>query len=314
LSGHARQHLSESASSLPDANVLDTVPEVRVEANEIRPGDELVLTSASDAKLNSSVRVGFDGIATFPYKVVIQTNMMQTDELEEELKRNYLRFYKSPPKLKIHLNPERRVWVDIRGNVLKPQKLLIENTLPLQSLVELAGGMPIPAGKMGSTFDTSTVVSVLRKGSELRIDYLKSTETPTPAGRRIWAGGDTIVVQSPRGRAQEFSSESPFVTIIGDVRESCTIPWTGTTTLLRYLTTCKGPVSSADLQSVVVFRNAQQDRVIRNMEGADAFSVLEPGDTVLVPAKKESKIDFWLRVSTSLLSAVNSILLISLVL
>jgi protein involved in polysaccharide export with SLBB domain len=283
--------------------------------DEIRPGDELLIAVGDDSRFHKVFPVAFDGIVELPYKISLAAAGKKTISFQNEIVAKYRPYFRNTPLVEVKIQPRRKAWVEVRGRVSKPGKILVDVDSSLQDVVSRAGDFSFSQTEMNSQKPVTKMITIVRQGAELRIDYDRAIEKAQPAGTRFWAGGE-IVVAAQQSPSEDFDSKpaTNSIKVMGEVRQPGSFAWQPETPLLEYISMAGGPQTSANLEEIVIYR--QQNNSLQEMRTNLTASgiTMDAGDTLLVTAKVESKFEIALRLATGLLSVVNSVVLLSIVL
>lgn len=287
-----------SSKNLRKDNAPSKAP--RVNRDAVYPGYSIRLTSLDDRKLNGQFRIRFDGSLPLPYNIVLsKVDGMTLPELTEVIRERYRPFFTGAVQIEVAL-AERRVWLDVRGLVLKPGKQLVSPDAGLDELIALAGGLQ-------PNSQASEVFVKRADGSESSFGLARVYEMSRGIGP--WSGGETVFFRPAEGSSlfRDKDLESRSVQILGEVRKPGLILFRSDADFLYYLTRAEGPTAAADMERIDVVRggipNAQAIQV--KWSEVNELPALQPGDIVIVRAREPS---WWTEKALPVISSISTVL------
>jgi protein involved in polysaccharide export with SLBB domain len=276
-----------------------------VNPDQLAPGYAIGLTSLDDRKLNGQFRIRFDGGLSLPYNVQLaKVDRMTLTELREVIREKYRPFFTGAFQIEVSL-AERRVWLDVRGLVLKPGKQLVAPDAGLDELIALAGGLQ-------PNSQASEVFVKRADGSEDNYGLARVFEMSGGLGN--WSGGETVFFRPAEGTGQfrDADLESRSIKVLGEVRKPGLVLFRSDADFLYYLSRAEGPTAVADLEKIEIVRGGIPNAEAISVQWSDINEIpaLQPGDVVVVRAREPS---WWsdkaLPVITSISSLLGTILL-----
>lgn len=294
--------LSTAASSSPSEDPAATSG--AAQDDKIVAGDLLTLSSLADRKLNGGFRVDFEGGLSLPYNVYIPKAAGSTlDELSARIRESYKPFF-SGGRVSVEVQlKQRQVWLDVRGLVQKPGKILASPTAGLDEILSQAGGASPGANvdevRISRGAETSTVALADFFGSGVR--------------SARWHGGETLFFRPAEGRGKFFdpAQAQRSVQILGEVRTPGVFAFRSGADYLEYLAQAQGPTSLADLTRIEIVRGKVPNAKSVFVDFADKnrLPVPAPGDLVIVHAEKARAIERAMPVLTGFATLASTILL-----
>ncbi len=174
------------------------------------------------------------------------------------------------------VSPELRGYITVAGNVFRPGKYAINDSISIPYLIHLAGGL-----KPGTYMERAEIIrhadSLQKKIISFSLADVLSGRSPSPPLREF----DTLYIHS-------ISEIVPLdsVTIIGGVAVPGKYQFTIDMSLADLLTVCGGIHSGSDVSNVQIIRekNGKISFLTVNLNNTNAADVkLYPGDLINVP-------------------------------
>jgi len=272
-------------------------------------GNSIRLRSLDDKKLNGQFRIAFDGSLVLPYEVSIaNVDKLTQSELSAVIRDKYRPFFTGAVQIGVEVS-DRRVWLDIRGLVLKPGKQLVNYDAGLDEVLALGGGLQVDS-------QAEEVYITRADGKSQSYGLANVFEVMSEFGG--WQGGETIFFRPGEGRSQyrDASREARSIQIVGEVRKPGLILHKPGADFLYYFTRAEGPTAAADLEKIEVIRggipNAEAIEVKWSL--TNQMPALQPGDVVVVRAKEPTVYERALPFITTATGVLSTILLFIIVL
>jgi protein involved in polysaccharide export with SLBB domain len=161
---------------------------LRTETNsaQVNPGILIHLSSSEDSSITGDYRIEFDGALRLPYQVVIQAAGLTLPELKTAITYAYHIYFANPEAIEVSVT-ERRALVEVRGQVNKPGRYLVETQADLEDLLELAGGLKKKSGKALAKY-----VSLSRGNQSSSYSLERALSEETNSKFTPWQGGESV--------------------------------------------------------------------------------------------------------------------------
>lgn len=272
-------------------------------------GNSIRLKSLDDKKLNGQFRIAFDGSLVLPYEVALQNvDKMTLNELSTAIREKYRPFFTGAVQIGIEVS-DRRVWLDIRGLVVKPGKQLVNYDAGLDEVLALGGGLQAES-------QAEEVYITRADGKAQSYGLANVFEVVSEFGG--WQGGETIFFRPGEGRSQyrDASREARSIQILGEVRKPGLVLHKAGADFLYYFTRAEGPTAAADLEKIEVIRGGipNSEAIQVKWSKTNSMPVLQAGDIVVVRAKEPSVYERALPFITTMTSVLGTVLLFIVVL
>ena len=276
------------------------------DAMQLAPGYLLRLSSLEDKKLNGQFRVEFDGFLYLPYQVAIQASGVSLADVSRKIVESYRPFFKGEPRVQVSLE-QRKLWVDVRGLVKKPGKILVFPDTGIDEILALVDGF-LPNSNVDS-------VRLDRAGAETTTLALGPYFTSGDASNiPRWRGGERIFFHSSSVRNPFFDEKqnSKAIRVLGEVKRPGLVPYREDADFLYYFTQVEGPSTLADLKKIEIVRGRMPgaESIVLNFESEkNLFPKLLPGDMILVHADRPTQLERTVPVLSGIAAVVSAVLL-----
>lgn len=269
----------------------------------VAAGFLLTLHSLEDRKLNGDFRVDFEGNLELPYDISVAAAGMTLSALKKKLAEVYRPFFKTPSEIDVKVR-ERRVWLDVRGLVQKPGRLLADANASLDQVIVLAGGFvresppqSVRIQKGGRTFSLN-----------LNQYYSRGEERPQVLG---WLGGEVLFFQKDPADSFDEKSSSPFrlpVYLLGEVRRPGEYPLRAGSDFIDSIILANGFTDRADLDKIEIVRRTGGRKKSYRFAWDDFQNAPAPmqGDVIIVHADSRTKFDHGIAIATLLVSILST--------
>jgi protein involved in polysaccharide export with SLBB domain len=253
-------------------------------------GTQLKLTSSLEDSLNLIVEIDWSGDAHLPLCGSVRLKGLQLEAALIVIRSCLSRFFKKTTDLKIEevLPRQFAVRVGRRGETLRVVRV------PAQASVR---------SLLATEIKLNSINVMVRLLSPFGLDLVSPASSRQWDAAFDWQGGETVLIEN----IDEQKSEQT-IDVIGEVRKPGTYAYRPAKTVIDILRDVQGPTQQAASDSIFIFRSLNGQKIETHWE--DRINTVEPGDVIFVPAQKESTADKSLRWTGSLLSIVNTILLI----
>ncbi|NLL48213.1 MAG: hypothetical protein GX249_06485 [Firmicutes bacterium] len=245
-------------------------------------GDVLRITVWGHTELTTEVTIRPDGFVTFPLVGDIWAVDKTPRQLSAEIQ-GILGEFVINPQVTVIVSQFRSLQVQVLGEVRTAGYYQPKAGSRLLDILALAGG---PSGTADLSSVTITRYSLAASGQEetqvMTVDVNQFFETGNLAHNPLIASTDTIFVP-PAGRA----------TIFGEVRQPTSYDLGNGLDILDLLALAGGALDSADLEHVVITRQAEgdpQEQVVNVQDflaGGSRPVKIQANDVVFVPKKKQ---------------------------
>lgn len=267
-------------------------------------GDLIGLSSLEDKKLNGAYRLDFDGGLSLPYEVHIpKAAGLTLNDLSAKIREAYKPFFAGGRvALQVTLK-QHRVWLDVRGLVQKPGKVLVDSRAGIDEVLALAGGFVV-----GSHVDEVRIT----RGSEARTVALADF-FGNGASVPDWRGGEQLFFRPADGRNQFFdpAQSARSVQFLGEVRHPGLLVYRPGATFLDYLAQAEGPTALADLSHIEIVRGKAPaaKSIFVDFRDQNRIPMPAPGDVVILYADKPTGLERAMPIVTGLSALAGTVLL-----
>jgi protein involved in polysaccharide export with SLBB domain len=272
-------------------------------ADEVAPGNEVILSCPEDPSLDGKYRIEFEGTLKLPYKVKIDTDGLTREGLQGRVVEAYSKFYKSAPSISVAIIAD-KIWVEAGGLVEKPGRFLIKGSSSLDEVIALAGGLQkatppryvrVQQGKR------STVISLT--------DYYAGAADAKVPG---WEGGDVVFLQSDRGATTATADAEGFVQIVGEVHNPGEFRYVKGADFYHYLVKAGGPTTASDLGHVELVRGTGRGKVIARFSFSSPREIptIQSGDLLVLMSDKPTPFEKAVPLAAGLVGILNTVLLL----
>lgn len=309
--GQAENEAIES-TLVPDSGAFTQTKEEKLR-NEtdpvVMPGFLFEIANMEDRKLNGRFRVDFDGQLKLPYNVLLNTDKLRASEVKSRIIASYKKFFQTQSAFTVQL-AKREVYVEVRGLVERPGRILMAQNESLESLVSRSGGLK----KDKDSKELEPRYLRLKKqdktemGVELR-DYFKSGALPTHFSID---GGDTLIFQVDAPSGKSLRSDSATIQIMGEVLRPGNLAFKLGADIYYYLEVAGGPSAGANLSDIKIVRGPANNRVIASLDTLEEgqLPLFKPGDIILVPHDKPTKLERNISMSSGVATIISAIVLL----
>lgn len=288
------------------------VPAARVKftpraPKQVAPGYEIELTSASDEKLNGRYRIPFDGRLELPYGIIVQTNGLAENQLNQKIIGAYSDFFKAQPTMEIAI-VDKMYYVDVRGLVKKPGQYLVRHDSSLDEVLAQAGGLNEPSTTAPELMAHYVRIQQGDNSATIKLsEYFAGVQGLDPA----WQGGETFFFLSER-RDEPAAVKQNYVQVLGQVRSPGDYPFSPEKDILDYIVRAGGPTDRANLDNVEVLRMDGQEKqsVVFDLQRAndgDLLPQLKGGDILVIHAENPSPLEKKTRLAAEFSTIITSI-------
>lgn len=257
--------------------------------NDVAPGNQIQISCPDDPNLNGKYRIEFDGELKLPYEITVKAQDMTLSELNSRIVESYRPFFKSTPSIKVTF-VERVLWVQVNGLVNKPGRFLVKPSTSLDEILGFAGGLQTSSENKVAEAQPRYVKIEQPSASSVVIrlgDYYGGDRSRVPK----WRGGDQIFLQSAADDGALAISDTATVDVhmMGEVRTPGDYGFRSGADFFHYLVKAGGPTDRANLGKIEVIRgpNLRKTSMTFDLDDTDEVPALQPGDMVIVHAKKE---------------------------
>lgn len=271
-----------SASQAEGFLVSDAQAEVAGPRSEVRPGNQIQLSSAVDAKLAGQYRVAMTGELKLPYGVTLNAAGLSLQSLSEKISAEYRKFYKADPQVSVKIS-ERKFFIEVRGLVQKPGVILVSEFEKVENIIKKSGEL--------SLTKEARVVQIVRGQNTYYIDLEEYFQGRDMNLSPKWFGGEKVFFIQAATALGEDNSAS--VQLLGDVRNPGAMAFKGGANLYHYLTKAGGTTQTSDLDRVQVVRQTPQGPVVAEGTAKEIAQhiKLEAGDTVFMGSGLPNRTD-----------------------
>jgi protein involved in polysaccharide export with SLBB domain len=271
--------------------------------DEVAPGFEIKVSSLEDQNINGKFRIDFSGKLKLPYDVTLNTDGLTRDALKSKVNESYAKFFKSQPKIGVSV-VEEKYWIDVRGLVEKPARVLVQRSASLDEALAQAGGLLKTA--------TAKFVRIQQGEGSVTIKlsdyYSGNTQDKVPS----WQGGDVVFFQSDRDLDEAAADgEKSYIQLLGEVKNPGEYRYSRKADFYDYLARAGGPSDKANLLKIEVIRNSSDGRTSSRFELVPKdIPQLYAGDMILVHSDKQTPSERVVAMAAGIAGILNTMLLI----
>lgn len=274
----------------------------------LAPGFQIRLRHLEDKTLNGSFRVNFNGFIDLPYRVTIKAAGMGLEDFRKEVLKAYQPYFRSGIKVGIELG-EKNYYVDVRGLVYKPGRILIKADTTIDELIAMAGGFP--------TGSNVKFAKISNAAEQRLIDLEAYYKTGSPLRFEPWRGGETVFFQREESAdVSEGGDASNRINLLGEVRKPGEITFRKGADIYYYLTQAEGPTKDSNLDKVEIIRAEGSARrsIAFDLSDPSQAPALKSGDIVIFHAEKVSTFQKGLTAATAIATIISTVALLILAL
>ena len=284
-----------------DIRAIQDIPQFEGTENFVAPGFLFSLSHPTDAKLQGSFRIQFDGLLKLPYGVKIDTKELTYEELKSKVYSSYNSFFqKGAQNVSFNL-VSRDYWVEVRGFVKKSGSYLVKRKESIDKIIDMAGGL---AGKIKQDF---FMVSIKQKDVSYSVSLNQYYENNVLGTSFTWTGGDTIFINL--SNEDSAALVAPTIEVIGGVKNPGRSLYKEDANIFYYLSKRGGVIPNVGYGEAFVIRKGPEglERINFNITNMDSIPVIKPGDTIMLAGERVTGWDkAWLR-ATQIASVLTTI-------
>jgi polysaccharide export outer membrane protein len=246
----------------------------------VGPEDKIEIRVWGHDDLTREVRVGLDGLISFPFAGEVKAKGLSLAELQKELQRRLGPKYIIDPHVSIKVLEYKSQKFFVVGNVHKPGTYPLTKPIRVIEAISQAGGVVTAAGGTAVSGDVAIIVRAPggKADQPLMPDQAQADNKITvsltsalagdPKNNLVIKNGDTIFVPSL----------SYYVS--GEVKKPGRYPYEGNLTVLMAVTTAGGLTDKAAPKRTEILRekDGKKEKIKVSME-----DLIRPGDTIVVP-------------------------------
>lgn len=286
-----------------DFLVEDSPAEPVTASTEIRPGFLLQLSSGLDPKLNTRVRVSYEGTVKLPYNVTLEAAGQTASALSQKLQESYRAYYKTQPDIRVQI-ADRKYYIEVRGLVQKPGVTLVDEREKIEDIIKKSGDLSLSG--------EARQIQIIRGQNTYYVDLEEYFQGRGMSRSPRWFGGEKVLfLKSSSSLGQE---EQQVIEVLGDVRNPGGLTFKEGADLYHYIFKAGGTTPTSDWDRVRVFRKTADGREVAygpSQELAQNIK-LQAGDTIVVgsatPGRFERNIQLGSLIGT-ILSAIGILII-----
>ena len=292
---------SQQAVSEPEQQNTSTPSSVPVQTR-LRPGDSVIMILPGETSLNQEIQIKRSGHVLVPEVGDVHIQGLTIDEAQDKLRELLSDVIHDLSSFELQIK-QRRLIVNVLGFVEKPGSVDLDPDASIQQAIVAAGGL-VEGAQMNK-------MQVRRQGQVIRFDYKYYLDSGDTSKLPVLQPLDTIFVpaSSLLGNVQtgfdptalsagSDSSNTNTILLFGEVNQPGSIEWTEGVNLFDLITQAGGPSENANLANIKIISRNEQQQVSTQFYDLETFlsqggnltelPVLNPQDTVIVPALKDS--------------------------
>jgi hypothetical protein len=285
LTGTNNNSVANQAEEISKARLNDKAIAPQRKLNLVSPGYLIGLNNIDDEQLNGEFRIGFDSILRLPYDININTEGLSETELKNNIISAYKKFFKSTPTLGVSVL-EREFWIDVRGLVKNSGKYLVRKDASLDEILAKAGGLE----RNNSGEALAQAIRITQSGEVVTNINLNEYYSGKQLSMPEWEGGNLVFAQlqpetvTSSGITNKKISSSKAVQMVGQIKNPGELKFLPGADIFYYLVKAGGPTEKADLNRIMIVREANGKKQQKNMniEQLQEAPVILPGDLILV--------------------------------
>lgn len=269
--------------------------------NAVQPGFLVEVSDINDKGINGKFRIDFDGKLKLSYNIEIETTGLTEAELRNKIINAYATFLKSVASIHVSLI-QKKLWIDLRGLVVKPGRYLVEPESSLDEVLNAAGGI-----KQNAQAEYLQI-----QGREGTTAFSLTDYYDTGNGNRIppFEGGMVLFAQRKSDLSPAMlRSTHPVIQMLGEVKTPGEVPFRSEEDFLYYVTKAGGPSSVADLSKIEVIRTIAGKRrsTFYNWEDSHQLAKLEPSDIVVIHSNQPTPFEKALQSGAAIGAVLSAI-------
>lgn len=248
------------------------VPVQSAEEYTIGEGDVLKITVYDNPDLSTVVRVGGDGMISFPLIGQVRVNALTGPSIAEILAARLADGYLVNPQVAVFVEEFRSRKTTIMGKVARPGLYELKGRTTFLELLSKAGGLTADAGDRAFVKRKPPVPGT--EGEIVVIDLIRLVEE-----------GDTTLDVGIQDGDSVFIGEAGVFYITGEVKRPDAYKLEGTMTVIKAITMAGGFTDLAARDRVVVVRDSGvgEETMEVGSGGASWDTPIRKGDSIFVP-------------------------------
>jgi polysaccharide biosynthesis/export protein len=245
------------------------------------PEDELEIRVWSHDDLTRKVRVGLNGMISFPFVGEIKARGLTIGELQKELESRLGPKYLIDPRVSITIGEYKSQKFFVVGNVQKPGTFPLTKPIKIVEAISMAGGI---ASGTGTRPLSGAVAIIIRAKAGEKADQPKMPDQ-TPAGAKTTVSLTAALAGDATQNLEIKNGDTIFVPnfvyyVTGEVKTPNRYPYEENMTVLMAVTTAGGFSEKASSRRTYIVRevNGFKQKVQVKLDDQ-----VKPGDTIVVP-------------------------------
>lgn len=245
------------------------------------PEDEVEIRVWSHDDLTRKVRVGLNGMISFPFVGELKARGLTIHELQKELESRLGPKYLIDPRVSIAVMEYKSQRYFVVGNVQKPGTYPLTKPIKIVEAISQAGGI---ASGTGSRPLSGAVAIIIRPQAGEKADQPKLPEQ-TPAGAKTTVSLTAALAGDPTQNLEIKNGDTVFVPnfvyyVTGEVKGPNRFPYEENMTVLMAVTTAGGFTEKASHRGTYIVREIGG---IKQKVKVKLDDPIKPGDTIVVP-------------------------------
>lgn len=270
--------------------------------NLVAPGFVFTLSHSSDDQIKGDFQIDFQGKLKLPYDVTINTLGMSFDELTETVTKEYSKFYRpinNTISFKLKLE---RYFIEVRGLVKKPQRILVEKNENLDNILAMCDGVN------GDLKKDDFLASIKQNGRYYSISLRDYFQNKYFSQQFNWVGGDVIFIK----HLGPESTILPMVNIMGAIKKPGKYIYKEKISFYDYLQIAGGIEPDIDYNQTFLIRQSSDltQKIQFNLLDVNEVPKIYPGDILILTSNSKSNVDTILNRSSQIAAIVSSIALV----
>ncbi len=293
----------ESSTQGRDEVRAESFPWSKRPQDEVAPG-YLIGISSPDPKVNGEYRIEFDNVLKLPYEIRVNTKGLTLGQLQAEIQKSYLAYFRSPSAIKVIL-AKKEYLVDVQGLVKKPGQYAVKQNSSLDEVIAKAEGL-ITGSSRDDVARYVRVSGPSGSGMIRLADYHSGAKALVPN----WQGGDVLFFQTEGGALVDSGQRGGgLVHVLGQVKNPGDYSVEQNADFFTYLIKAGGPNDRADTGNITLIRT-QEDRTSAlsfDMQNVARIPQILPGDTVIFNADNASPLEKKSRLGANFANILSTI-------
>jgi polysaccharide export outer membrane protein len=244
------------------------------------PEDELEIRVWSHDDLTRKVRVGLDGMISFPFVGEVKAQGLTILDLQKQLEKRLGPRYIVDPHVSITVTEYKSHKFFVVGNVQKPGTYPLTKPIRVIEAISQAGGI---ASGTGSRPLSGAVAIIIRSQPGGKTDQPRMPDK-APAGLKTTVSLTAALAGDPKHNLEIKNGDTIFVPnlayyVTGEVKRPNRYPYEENMTVLMAVTTAGGFTDKASRRGTYIIR---EHAGVKQKIKVNLNNLIQPGDTIVV--------------------------------